>query len=124
MELPSWLSELLGQGVHAVLPSDSLKVFDGQFEHEPRSPVVPAGQTSLQSDSSSLPNPDIVSPEHGVQLAPDGVSSSSEDLQIPEIRVAASRGYTVHCHFLTYRLNPAPCSVAGWANVASIKVPV
>jgi len=47
VELPSWLCELLGHGVHAVLPSDSLKVFDGQFEHEPGSPVVPAGQISF-----------------------------------------------------------------------------
>ena len=41
--LPSWLCELAGQGVQAALPSESLKVFDGQLEHEPGSPVVPAG---------------------------------------------------------------------------------
>jgi hypothetical protein len=41
--LPSWLCELPRQGVQAALPSESLKVFDGQLEHEPGSPVVPAG---------------------------------------------------------------------------------
>ena len=32
--LPSWLCELPRQGVQAALPSESLKVFDGQLEHE------------------------------------------------------------------------------------------
>ena len=41
--LPSWLCELAGQEVQAALPSESLKVFDGQLEHESGSPVVPAG---------------------------------------------------------------------------------
>ena len=70
-----------------MLPSESLKVFDGQLEHEPGSPVVPAGQMFLQSDSASLPTPDIVSPAHGVQLASDDVPTAEDHV---------SRGQGVH----------------------------
>ena len=85
--LPSWLCELAGQEVQAALPSESLKVFDGQLEHEPGSPVVPAGQMFLQSDSASLPTPDIVPPEHGVQLASDDAPTAEDHV---------SRGQGVH----------------------------
>ena len=72
--------------MQAALPSESLKVFDGQLEHEPGSPVVPAGQLFLQSDSASLPTPDIVSPEHSVQLGADAPTAEDH----------VSRGQGVH----------------------------
>jgi hypothetical protein len=71
--------------VQAALPSESLKVFDGQLEHEPGSPVVPAGQMFLQSDSASLPTPDIVPPEHGVQLASDDAPTAEDHVFLGQL---------------------------------------
>ena len=66
--------------MQAALPSESLKVFDGQLEHEPGSPVVPAGH--LHALLLVLPEGEV---ERDGQL--EQVAEPTDALYVPTVQL-------------------------------------
>jgi len=68
--------------------------------HDPAVPVVPAAQSFLQSDSSSLPRPDAVPAGHDTQVVPDDAPIVADHVFWLQVRQVATEVWAVPVEYL------------------------